>query len=194
MGYFDESDEEGESARAKTQKAASGDDSVEEDPLDAYMKTLDNGCQEVSQGPAKKARLDVDNDDEIGWGERKLAPRIGCQIEEVDDLSEPETVSTQKRVDNFPVPASVRHSTVHFPKRFWEPEDTEAGRRWREEQDVAVTVSVDPILDFSKLTVAMGGSDLMQTEILAAGFVKPTLVQSQTNETPNGPASTTAGG
>lgn len=127
MGYFDESSDDEEQKPQKApydqQRKRYDQQYDEEDPLDAFMKTLNN---EVSADPPqKRIRLDLQEEQE------------GQPIEE----------DTRKLCSQH----KINYSTEPFRKNFWDIIRTENGFKWREVHKVSISEPFDPILNFEEL-------------------------------------------
>ena len=185
------------------------EDNKEVDPLDAFMcgveseakrdaedakRRAEAGHASTSDGaaPPKRARLDVDNDEEATshWTERsesssaaessnanqtnRLLPTAAAGLED-------DAYNSLQHQEIDPL-AKVDHGSIQykpFQRKFYEPTNTMLGLQWRRENEISCSINnVDPILSFDGL-----GPAVLHREVLdylnTSGYKTPTLVQSQ---------------
>ena len=187
MGWFDEEDSEDDADCAP--KCEQGQPNEEDDPLDAYMKSLGNGDNGPSRPRAQ--RLDVENADEATshWVEPSSDHPVSHEME-ADDTKRASKAALE---NDFRQASSsgkdvevtleqVQHESIQyesFHKEFFETKDSLTGHNWRKEHQVTCTPGrIDPILEFHEIADILG-ADLMNV-IRTKGYQKPTAVQSQT--------------
>lgn len=193
------------------------DDDEEVDPLDAFMcgvqseakrdaedtKRRTEAGDDVSASgvaPPKRARLDVDNDEEATshWTERpepaaaasaaesndtnhnkRLLPAAASLDDDECNITKASQHLPHQEIDPL---AKVDHGSIQykpFQRKFYEPTSTMLGPQWRRENEIFCSVNtLDPILSFDDL-----GPTVLHQEVLdylnASGYKAPTLVQSQ---------------
>jgi len=208
MGWFDDDDDDSDEEEqkrprkiglhdftAETTTKNEKDDSEVEDPLDAYMKSLDTVAAKNSEIEASGAsptggRLDVDNEEEATshWDNTNTnsttdapderTPKNGLQknflkasIQEGDVDIRLQTIAHDKiQYSKF---QKCLLSTIN------ESRNTPEGHQWRTEHRVTCQPpTLDPVYDFAELR------DVLPQEVLewnsAKNLTRPTPVQSQT--------------
>ena len=145
-----------------------GDD--DDDPLDAFMKTLEDPSKKSSaheQSVSRKRPFleDTDEDNEQELKERHKKPVLLASAKNPESA-----IGSVGPISNIP--------RAPFEKVFWTAQDTPRGRQWRQENDVRCSIPIDPIHEFNQLHELFGHA-LLDT-IAQKGYTKPTLVQSQT--------------
>jgi ATP-dependent RNA helicase DDX42 len=166
----------------------------EEDPLDAYMKTLDT---DTCARTGCSGRLDVENEEEATshW-EEPLRIKHGDEDEHESaaDTDSKSAASRQALENTFHRAAGdkkeataltltpIHHDEMAYPdfeKSFWTACDTSRGHEWRHQHQVTCTPgTVDPIVSFQECRNVFG--DGLVANIEKKGFTSLTLVQSQT--------------
>jgi ATP-dependent RNA helicase DDX42 len=154
MGFFDDSSDE-EPAAQKQPLDSHGDD---EDPLDAYMKTLDQ--QERVDSSAKRPqpldKFDNDEEDRGGGSSEDIGSgNLSSGDNYVDDDSQ-KAAAKQALENTFrkaggamrtefaaALPEQSKPSTLPFKKCFWEGSDTAMGRNWRRDHQVVLSTSLN---------------------------------------------------
>lgn len=190
------------------------DENEEVDPLDAFMCGVQSEAKRDAEdtkrraeagddvfasdggAPPKRARLDVDNEEEATshWTERP-APAAAASAAESNDtnhnkrllpvdasLDDDEYNTTKALHQEIDPLAKVDHGSIQykpFQRQFYETTSTMLGRQWRSDNDVSCSINTaDPILSFNDL-----GPTVLHQEILeylnTSGYKTPTLVQSQ---------------
>ena len=207
MGWFDDNDSDDDEEKHEQQQTVANtdanvntstkkvlenkiNDDDDDDPLDVYMKALDDVAPSKSKSRAE--RLDVENAEEATshWKE----PTSTQQVVTIDDTqskraSEEALASgfhkagdTQRQHQVELTLEQVHHDSIPyepFQREFLRPKDTPAGHNWRKEQQVTCTPGrIDPILEFNDIAHVLG-PELVQM-IQSKGYQKPTAVQSQT--------------
>jgi ATP-dependent RNA helicase DDX42 len=177
-----------------------GEEEVEEDPLDAYMKTLESAPTVI-----QPTRLDIENEEEATshWENEPtlLRPNPNDELDDGSDGDDPfaprgsraaraqqalastfHKAGGTKRKDTFEsLSTTAAAATVEyapFRKEFWTPTDTTPGRQWRKTHSVTCTASIDPVHHFAEIAHVFGTS--LTAAVTKAGFQTPTAVQSQT--------------
>jgi hypothetical protein len=202
MGWFDDDDSDGEDEEETKPKALSdhpNDDSHDEDPLDAYMKTLVAPAvmETLPNAHPRSQRLDMDNEDEatIHWKERVVVK----DEQEVDAKHLLASTFHKAGSKQHETNVSIRLDVVHhdqikyppFRKILLDPKDTPVGYAWRQREGVLCTpIAFDPIVSFQAMEAATqyayhaarSKSDLedLQERIRSSGYTSPTPVQAQT--------------
>ena len=193
------------------------DDDDEVDPLDAFMCGVQSQAKRdaedtkrgaesgggvfASDGGAspKRARLDVDNDEEATshWTDRPGAAaasaaelndtnhnkRLLPDVTALDDEEYSATKASQhlqhQEIDPL---AKVDHGSIQykpFQCKFYEPTNTMLGPQWRSDNDISCSINtVDPILSFNDLGPAVLHQEILEY-LNTSGYKTPTLVQSQ---------------
>lgn len=172
----------------------------EDDPLDAYMKVI-----ALQQKPSTTAtaietkasqRLDLDNEEEATshWN-NELKPVSILEEGSEDDTdgflggqgkqsSQARRALDKRKAWNGDTPPSfpdpLKEPIVYepFTKAFWSAQNSPAGRKWRQANQVTCSCEIDPIHRFAELRNVFG-EPLLQA-IVKTGFTAPTTVQSQT--------------
>jgi hypothetical protein len=199
MGWFDEEDDddddddEEEEEQQHDPVAHAG----EEDPLDAYMKSLDtNTSATLSTRPPRAGRLDVENEEEATshW-EEPLRTKHGDEDEDEDvSAAESKLAASRQALENTFHRAGgkkqeqaltltpIQHDEVAYPdfeKSFWSATDTSRGHEWRHQHQVTCSPgTVDPIVSLHECRSVFGIGLCAKLE--QKGFTSLTLVQSQT--------------
>lgn len=193
MGWFDESDSEDEETRPLTMPPTSikNDEEEEEDPLDAYMKSLQE-TKTVSSPKPRMERLDEDNADEATshW---VSAPNKKKNSKDINDPSSGKQAAknalessfhkagkNNEFFDNIKLEDAQHSETKYesFTKVFWPPKDTPSGHQWRSKNLVTCSFgSINPITEFSEIAHLLG-SDLVAL-MHKKGYTQPTAVQAQ---------------
>ena len=159
----------------------------EEDPLDAYMKTLDHHTDKSPLSSTKtnstlcKRKWKDDDEAEDEEGNELESSTSNKHKRNRSDPSSPAPhvpsgstdLSTQQQQVLQP-----KASWPEFPKVFWIPSNTPKGREWRLNQDITCTIDMDPMYDLSELE-PLWGPNVHET-LYQQGYHTPTLVQSQT--------------
>jgi ATP-dependent RNA helicase DDX42 len=146
----------------KTLPDINGETAHEDDPLDAYMKSLDSNAIDTlahTVDPRSDDRLDYCNDDEAT-----------AHWEVLDNDA----------TTNLPAaPCFIKPTAALeiIQKIFWTPTDTNAGREWRKENSSLCNPPCDPITNFAELGSVLPVSVLHQIQ---QSYNTPTLVQAQT--------------
>jgi hypothetical protein len=183
MGWFDDDDSDGEDEQKPKALDTHDDD---EDPLDAYMKSLEKPPTTQANAPPRPDRLDVENEDEgtIHWEER----RVESEEDEIDASRQAQHALTStfhkagSKQTNVSIQLDiVRHDEIQyntFNKVFLERTETPAGHAWRQQEAVVCTpIPFDPITSFQSIAALLG--DVLE-RIRSSGYVDPTPVQAQT--------------
>jgi CRISPR/Cas system-associated endonuclease/helicase Cas3 len=207
MGWFDEDDSDEEE---EVTAAGSANADEEEDPLDAYMKSL----QPDTPSKPRAERLDVDNADEATshWKERAVCIAAEQKQEEERVASSQASTAAQEALDStFHKAATstntnvsiqltpVRHDEMKyrpFQRVLLRQVDatekgsaSDAANAWRTQHDVTCTpTNVDPITSFAAIQQALLESSSnasinaikITNQITKSGFATPTPVQAQT--------------
>mmetsp|Transcript_23230 Transcript_23230/g.64611 ORF Transcript_23230/g.64611 Transcript_23230/m.64611 type:complete len:576 (+) Transcript_23230:32-1759(+) len=141
----------------------------DDDPLEAYMKSLEGSDNHEERKRKREFNNDDDDEDEFDVDQKRSSSKLatGPQGKEVED--------DKKRLPDAASPAQAARP---FQKVFWGTTDTRCGREWRKQNDVQCSVPIDPIHTFHEMRELLGES-LLDT-IRGKGYQKPTLVQSQT--------------
>lgn len=197
MGWFDDDDSDDSDEEEEKEPVAkpAADETLtlqplnddEEDPLDAYMKSLE---QAAAPSVPRAERLDVDNDDEATshWKETDLNEEIE-DSSAVQQQQAPITflkAGANKQQTNVSIHLDpVQHDQMKystFQQVFLVPKDTAIGQAWRLQESVVCTpTAMDPITSFHDDTTiaALFGTDLRE-RIRTCGYTNPTPVQAQT--------------
>ncbi|KAI2510732.1 DEAD box helicase-like protein [Fragilaria crotonensis] len=183
MGWFDDDDSDGEDEQKPKALDTPDDD---EDPLDAYMKSLETPQSTQANAPPRPDRLDVENEDEgtIHWKER----RVESEEDEIDAARQAHHAlsSTFHKAGSKQTNVSIqldvlRHDEIQynsFSKAFLERTETPAGQAWRQQEGVVCTpIAFDPITSFQSIAALLG--DVLE-RIRLSGYIDPTPVQAQT--------------
>ena len=192
MGWFDDDDDDDEGEQEEEQQHSTVSNVDEEDPLDAYMKALDDST--VPSRPPRAGRLDVENDEESAshW---EVLSRTNKSDEDNDESSaEHKSAASRQALENTFRPAGgkkqeqaltvapVHHDDISYPdfeRSFWTASNTHHGHEWRRQHQVTCSPgTVDPVVSFQALRTVFG--DVLYSKIEKKGFASPTLVQSQT--------------
>jgi ATP-dependent RNA helicase DDX42 len=176
----------------------------EEDPLDAFMKTL-----ETAPTITQATRLDIVNEEEATshWENEPTGPNPNdfddgnCSDGEDTFSARGSRASkahqalastfhkaggTKRKAGNG---ASQETNTLEssstptveyapFRKEFWTSTDTSQGRQWRKTHSVTCNASIDPVHHFAEFAHVFGAS--LTAAITKASYTVPTAVQSQT--------------
>jgi ATP-dependent RNA helicase DDX42 len=162
MGFFDDSSDEEPTAQ-KPPLDSHGDDGDDEDPLDAYMKALDQ--QERVDSAAKRPQsLDhkFDNEEEDGdsgdgSSEEIVSGNLPSGEIYDDDVWSPQKAAAKQALENTFRKAGgsatrtefaaalpeAKPSTFPFKKCFWKGSDTAMGRNWRRDHQVVLSTSLN---------------------------------------------------
>ena len=165
-----------------------GSNDEAEDPLDAYMKSLNDDQHKNQHNQPRAARLDVENEEEATshWKEREAESKQSSAADQSKDASE-SALNTMFHKAGSVAPdqiklEEVQHSNVKyepFRKNFLPPKDTSWGHQWRNENTVTCTPgTIDPVAGFEQIQDVLG-TDLIST-VKKKGYVDPTAVQAQT--------------
>jgi ATP-dependent RNA helicase DDX42 len=193
-------------AVAEQQHAQHDGEETEEDPLDAYMKTLESAPTVI-----QPTRLDIENEEEATshWeneptqqllpnpnddgdsdGDDPFAPRGSRAARAQQALASTfhKAGGTKRNADTFESSSIIAAAAAAaaapaveyapFRKEFWNPTDTTAGRQWRKTHSVTCSISIDPVHHFAEFAHVFGTS--LTAAVTKAGFSVPTAVQSQT--------------
>ena len=183
MGWFDDDDSDGEDEHKP--KAVDNHDN-EEDPLDAYMKSLEHPPTEIANALPRAARLDVENEDEgtLHWKERL----VDSEDDEADAARNAQQAlsSTFQKAGSKRTNVSIQLDVLHhdeiqynaFYKVFLDRTETPLGHVWRQQEGVLCTpIPFDPITSFQSISALLGD---MHDRIRSSGYITPTPVQAQT--------------
>jgi len=201
----DDEDQRTRQRQALDKKATTIKNDDEQDPLDAYMKTLEdksssrihNNNTSKASASASEGRLDVECDDEATshWLSSTNTNNINDNIKSTNEISTFQKASDQEGVsettrDHRDVEIQlqlVNHNEIEyrqFEKCFLQvshtnnTRKTSEGLKWQKENQVTCRPPLDPIYDFAELR------DILPKEVLTWNVIKnlaqPTLVQSQT--------------
>jgi ATP-dependent RNA helicase DDX42 len=194
MGWFDEEDDDDEEEEQQHAPVVHVD---EEDPLDAYMKSLDTdtgSSATVATRPPRAGRLDLENEEEATshW-EEPLRTKHGDE-DAHESAAKIESAASRQALENTfhraggnkQEPAltltPIHHDEMAYPdfeKSFWTACDTSRGHEWRHQHQVTCSPgTVDPIVSFQECRNVFG--DGLFAKIERKGFTSLTLVQSQT--------------
>jgi hypothetical protein len=156
MGVFDESSDEDHDDVPKSsvplQHSLSGAGEEEEDPLDAYMKSL----EDKEESPSKSnAAGRFDSDEEVEEHGYPLTAERTLPFESDDDHDEIQASQEQmlakqalestfrkasrRENEDFMTPQFLSNpSTTPFLSAFWDGEDSIVGRNWRRDHEVTL--------------------------------------------------------
>jgi ATP-dependent RNA helicase DDX42 len=197
MGWFDEDEEDEDehknpkpfSLSLSSERNATNDGGgvEEEDPLDAYMASLNYA---KGKGHPKSERLDVENEEEATshWKEAETTTTIP---EHSSDPSEAKlalqttfhkataTQKQERRQIDIQLEKTEHKGYTTCKKVFLSStKSTSAGHEWRRKNEITCHPPADPIWDFAELV------DIFPEPVFKwlsqEGFQKPTLVQAQT--------------
>lgn len=166
-----------------------------EDPLDAYMKSLNDDQNKKHQDNSfVSERLDVENEEEATshWHNDTQDPILGetCDHSQNSEAKLAMQATFHKATDSQKQEhrqidiqlEKVQHSSmryVDFKKAFLPANNsTASGHEWRKEHEIICHPPLDPIFDFAELRDVF--PDEVSVWISQNGLKKPTLVQSQT--------------
>jgi ATP-dependent RNA helicase DDX42 len=206
MGWFDDDDEDDEeedrkpkSFLAMTSTLSHGVDAdEEEDPLDAYMKKLNDSNaneEEKKKEMPQSERLDVENEEEATSHWKASSPEATKEAAEDQPNEAKLAMQTtfHKATDHQKQELrqvdiqleKVQHSSMGYSefKKVLLPDGTNAtssssGHAWRQQHSIMCVPPLEPIWDFAELRDVF--PEAIMEWISTNGFEKPTLVQSQT--------------
>lgn len=168
MGFFDESSDDEEHQTKPAQLTTCEEDEEVEDPLDAYMKILqqqETTLPSITPKQLHNSRVDLENEEEGNkWncpqeGDSNLRMHEPWRDDDLDFLSK-EAVSAAKHAldstfrkashgntthylhdDTFAPSIPVTIPTIPFPKCFWKGSNSAQGRNWRRDNQVTLSAN-----------------------------------------------------
>lgn len=135
----------------------------DEDPLDAYMKSLQQSTSTAAS--RQQDRLDLSDDEDEGTSDRSSSEKKKTVQDEPTVLPPPNHIGITSRNDPIAPRRRLRPTT-----------NTPEGHNWRTQQQVTVSEDIDPMLDLNDLRDLLGPS----LASLLLPYSALTTVQSQT--------------